>query len=91
MDVTEVTLHVRVTPRGSKNEVLDRLGDTVRIKITAPPVEGAANKACIEFVASQLGIKRSQVAIVAGEKSRDKILRISGVTAQDINRAFGEE
>ena len=88
--MTDVSLHIRVTPRGSKNEILERHGDTIRIKITAPPVEGAANKACMEFVANQLGIKRSQVTIVAGEKSRDKILLISGITPEDVDRAFGK-
>ena len=84
--MADCTLSVRLTPRGSKNEILGWDGDTLRIKVTAPPVEGAANKACVEFVAECLGVKRSQVAIASGEKSRDKLLRLTDVTNEQVRQ-----
>jgi uncharacterized protein len=86
--MAETTLKIRLTPRGSRNEILGWEGNTLRVKITAPPVEGAANKACIEFIADKLGLKRAQVSIVSGDKSRDKILKIVGLTDQDVRKAI---
>lgn len=80
---------IRLTPRGSRNEILGWEGDTLRVKVTAPPVEGAANKACVEFLADRLGVKRAQVSIVAGDKSRDKTLKVNGLTADDVRRIIG--
>jgi uncharacterized protein len=82
--MAETTLKIRLTPRGSKNEILGWEGDTLRVKVTSPPVEGAANKACVEFIAERLGVKRNQVSIVSGDKSREKILRISGLSQDDV-------
>ena len=84
----DTALKIRLTPRGSRNEILGWEGDTLRVKITAPPVEGAANKACVEFLAGRLGIKRAQVSIISGEKSRDKTLSIIGLSDDDIRRIF---
>ena len=82
--MADCILRIRLTPRGSKNDVLGWEGDTLRVKVTAPPVEGAANKACVDLIAQRLGIKRSQVAIASGEKSRDKLLRLTGVTDERV-------
>jgi len=86
--MSDFALRIRLTPRGSKNEILGWDGDTLRVKVTAPPLEGAANKACVEFIAQRLGVRRSQVTIVAGEKSRDKVLRLAGVTSAQVKEAF---
>jgi len=75
----QVLLKVHVLPRGSKNEVTGRREGALCVKLTAPPVENAANKALIEFIADLLGVKKSQVEIVSGHKSREKTLRITGV------------
>ena len=88
MRVESAVLKIRLTPRGSKSEILGWEGDTLRVKVTAPPVEGAANKACVELIASALGVKRGQVSIVSGEKSRGKVLRVEGMTEQDIRSAL---
>ena len=83
-------LKVHLVPRSSRNEVVGRRGDVVCIKLSAPPVENAANKALIEFVADLLQIKKNQVEIVAGHKSRDKTLRISGVPQSELaSRIYG--
>lgn len=80
-------LKVKVTPRASKNEVAGWNGDTLLVRTTSPPVEGAANKACLELVAEALGVRRSQVRLILGDKSRDKIFEIAGLTDEDLKQA----
>jgi len=68
---------VRVTPRARNNEIVEVLSDlTVKIRLTAPPVEGKANKALIEFLSDVLDMPKSKIEIVAGETGRDKIVSI---------------
>ncbi len=82
MSVATVKLHV--TPRGSKNEITGWRGDALCVKITAPPVEGAANEAVVKFIAETLGVRKSQVELISGEKSREKTLRITGLSQADV-------
>jgi hypothetical protein len=80
-------LTVRVTPRARRTEVAGVLEDgTLRIRVTAPPVEGRANSALVEFLAEVLGTRKSRVEIVAGEKGLDKIVTIAGMAAEDVQR-----
>lgn len=65
---------VRAVPRSSKNQVCGLQGEALKIKISAPPVEGAANQAICEFVAKLLGIAKSRVSVASGASSRDKTL-----------------
>ena len=81
-------LRVRVQPRASRKEVTAWREGVLHVKLTAPPVEGAANAACRDFLAEWLGIKRSQIELVAGEKSREKRFRISGVTEAEIEASI---
>jgi len=81
-----VTFAVRVVPRSSRDEIGGVQGDALKVKLAAPPVEGAANAALIEFVAKQLGVRRSAVSIVRGETSRHKIVRVAGVTREQVER-----
>ncbi|MDJ0811834.1 MAG: DUF167 domain-containing protein [Desulfobacterales bacterium] len=71
-------LSVRVQPKASRNAIQGIHGETLKIALTAPPVDGAANKACIAFVAKKLGLPKSAVAILSGQTSRNKrlLLRI---------------
>ena len=78
------TLSVRIQPRASKNEVLRLENGSLKIRLTAPPVDGAANEALVKFLADRFSVAKSQVEIVSGHTSRDKIVRISGVSAQDV-------
>lgn len=73
-----------MTPRGSREEVIGWRDDVLLVKLTAPPVEGAANRACIDFLAKVLGIKRSQINLVSGEKSRDKTFEIEGLDESEL-------
>lgn len=87
--MADALLKLHVTPRGSRNEIIGRRGDSLCVKITAPPVEGAANEAIVKFIAGALGVRRSQVEIVSGEKSREKTLRIVGLAQEEVNTRLG--
>lgn len=77
-------LKVRVNPRSSRNQVTGWNGDTVAVKLTAPPVDGAANKSALEFLAERLEIKKSQIELVSGHTSRDKVFEIDGLSTDEI-------
>jgi uncharacterized protein len=81
----ECLLKIHVTPRGSKNSIIGWREDVLCVKLTAPPVEGAANALLIKYVAEALGVKKQDVELTSGEKSREKTLRITGLTIQDIH------
>jgi len=81
-----VTFPVRVVPRASKDEIAGVHGEALRIRLTAPPVEGKANEALIVFLAQWLGVRKSQVEIVAGAASRRKMVRIMGVSPQEVEQ-----
>jgi uncharacterized protein (TIGR00251 family) len=71
---------VAIQPRGSKNEIVGLHGDAVKIKLTAPPVEGAANKMCVVFLAKRLNVPPSAVEIVQGHRSRFKTVLVRSMT-----------
>ena len=79
-----VTLDVLVQPRASRARIGPRHDGRIKIAVTAPPVDGEANAAVIELLAKALAISRSAVEVIAGATSRRKTLRITGVTAQQI-------
>ncbi len=83
-----VTFTVRVTTRANKNEIAGVIGESVQVRLTAPPVEGKANEALVKFLASMLGIPRSSVEIVAGRSSRNKVIGIRGLCAENIEKAI---
>jgi uncharacterized protein len=79
----EVTLSVRIQPRASKNEAVRLENGGLKIRLTAPPVDGAANEALVKFLADRFSVAKSQVEIVSGHTSRDKIVRVVGVSNAD--------
>ena len=85
-----VTFPVRVTPRAHKNEIAGVQGEALKIKLAAPPVEGAANTALCEFLAEQLGVRKSAVTLVAGQTSRNKVVRVQGATADHVRTVLGK-
>jgi uncharacterized protein (TIGR00251 family) len=91
LQITEsgVLLRVRVQPRASADRLEGLQGDQLRIRLTAPPVAGAANAACIAFLAKKLGVSRSRIQLYAGEKSRDKLVHITGLTPAQVATALG--
>jgi uncharacterized protein (TIGR00251 family) len=74
-----ISFSVKVHPRARKNAITGIVGDALKLALTAPPVEGRANQAVIEFFAELFAIPRSSVTIASGETSRNKIVRISGL------------
>jgi len=79
-----VSFQVRVIPRSSKTEIIGIQDSALKIKIMAPPVEGKANNEVIRLLADKLGVRKNQVAITAGHKSKSKTVAVSGVTKTDI-------
>jgi uncharacterized protein (TIGR00251 family) len=77
-----VTLAVKVHPRAKKNAITGELGDALKVSLTAPAIEGRANEACVEFFAKLLKVPRSSVTIASGQTSRNKVIRVAGVTGQ---------
>jgi len=80
----QATLSVRVQPRASRNEAAGLVGDQLKIKLTAPPVEGEANDACLAFLAKLLDLPPSRLAIIQGARSRTKLIRITGLTQEEV-------
>ena len=71
-----LVLKIFVLPRSSKNMLAGRHGDALKIKLTAPPVEGAANKMCLTFLAQRLGLPKSSLEIVSGHTGRTKLILV---------------
>ena len=77
-------LRVRVIPNAGRTEISGTREGELVLRLNAPAIEGRANKAAVEFIAKQLGIPRSKVALIAGEKSRHKIFEIVGLDLSDV-------
>jgi hypothetical protein len=84
-----VTFAVKLHPRARKNAITGELGDALKLSLTAPPVEGKANAACIEFLANLLKVPRSSVTIASGLSSRRKVIRVSGISADEVRKRLG--
>jgi uncharacterized protein len=81
---TGATFQVKVHPRARKNAITGVVGDALKLALTAPPVEGRANEACIAYLAEFLNVPRSSVTIAAGESSRQKMIRVAGLAAAQV-------
>jgi uncharacterized protein (TIGR00251 family) len=81
-----ISFHIKVHPRAKKNAITGEVGDALKLTLSAPPVEGRTNTACVEFFAKLLKVPRGSVTIASGEHSRLKVVRISGVTAGQISQ-----
>ncbi len=79
-----VTLVVRVTPRARKNEIVGVEGEALRVRLHAPPVEGAANVALCALLAEALGVRSSAVTLLTGQTGRVKVVHVRGVTADQV-------
>jgi uncharacterized protein (TIGR00251 family) len=75
---------VRVVPRASKNEISGRQGEAIKVRLAAPPVEGAANEALIEFLAGILEVRKRQIEILSGHASRNKIVCVVGLMPHEV-------
>jgi uncharacterized protein (TIGR00251 family) len=84
-----VTLAVRVHPRAKKNAITGEVGDALKLSVTAPPIDGEANAACIEFLARVLKVARASVTIASGKTGRSKVIRVSGLSAAEVRKRIG--
>ena len=82
-------LRVRLQPRAGRTEVVGEREGVVVIRVAAPPVEGRANEALCAFIAERAGVPKRAVSVVAGERSRDKVVRVDGVESIAVRRALG--
>ena len=76
-----VSFGVKVHPRAKKNAITGEVGDALKVSLTAPPLDGRANEACVEFFAKLLKVPRSSVTIASGLSSRNKVVRVVGLSA----------
>jgi len=79
-----ITFAVKVHPRAKKNAITGELGDALKLSLTTPPIDGRANDACIEFFAKLLKVPRSSVTIASGLTSRNKVIRVAGLSADEV-------
>jgi uncharacterized protein len=86
-----VRFAVRVQPRASRSEVSGLHGEALKVRLSAPPVDGAANEALIALLADVLAVSRRAVRIVAGASARTKLVEVVGVTAALVERLAMEE
>ena len=85
-----VTFAVKVHPRSKQNFITGELGDALKVSLTAPPIDGKANEGCIEFFAKVLELPRSSVTIASGRSSRRKVIRVVGLSAEQVRKRIGE-
>lgn len=83
-----VRISVYVQPRASRNEIVGMQNGFIKIRLTAPPVDGAANGALTAFIAEQLGVAKSRVRIVSGSTGRRKVVEVEGVSQDRIDAAL---
>ena len=76
-----ITFTVRVLPRSSRSEIVGEMDGVVKLKLTSPPVDGAANAELIKLLAKKLGVARSNIAIVSGETAKTKQMKVTGVSS----------
>ncbi|MFZ0318892.1 MAG: DUF167 domain-containing protein [Candidatus Sulfotelmatobacter sp.] len=84
-----VTFSIKVHPRAKKNAVTGEVGGALKLSLTSPPADGRANEACIEFFAKLLKVPRSSVTIASGQSNRNKVIRVVGLSAEEVKRRVG--
>jgi uncharacterized protein len=87
---TTATVRIRLQPRARANEIAGERHGAIVVRVTAPPAEGRANEALVRLVAKRLGVARGRVEIVGGQASRDKVIRVDGMSGPEVRRLLGE-
>lgn len=85
-DSAGVTLRIHVQPRASRNAIERRNDGTFRVRLTAAPVDNEANRALIEYLSDRIGTPRAALSIITGERSREKTIRVRGLTLDELER-----
>jgi uncharacterized protein (TIGR00251 family) len=84
-----VTFAIKVHPRARKNAITGELGNALKVPLTAPPLDGRANDACIDFFAKLLKVPRSSVTIASGQTSRNKVIHVVGLSPKEARGRIG--
>ncbi len=84
-----VRIPVRAQPRASRSELAGEYDGALKVRLAAPPVEGAANEELVRFLARLLGVPKSAVRVVSGDTGRNKMVEVDGVAVDDVARALG--
>ena len=84
-----ITFAIKVHPRAQRNVITGELGDALKVSLTTPPIDGRANEACSEFFAKLLKVPRSSITIASGQSSRNKVMRVAGLTADEVRQRLG--
>ena len=80
---------VRVVPRASRNEVVGVIGDSIKLRVCAPPVDGKANDAVVEFLSERLDVQKARIRIRTGATGRRKHVCVDGITVETASRRLG--
>ncbi|BEQ14475.1 DUF167 domain-containing protein [Desulfoferula mesophila] len=83
------SLAVRVAPRASRNELAGVEAGALKVRLTAPPVEGAANQALVKLLAKSLGVAKGKISVVSGERSRNKRVLVEGLSPDEVRGRLG--
>jgi uncharacterized protein (TIGR00251 family) len=86
-----VSIRIYVAPRASTTRVIGAHNGSLKVALIAPPVDGAANKALVEFMAKVLGVPKSAVVLMSGEASRNKVVRVSGIGVDEVLEKITKE
>lgn len=84
-----IVIRIRAQPRASRAEIVGQYGEQLRVRLTAPPVDQAANKALTDLIAKALGVRRSRVSLLSGHKSRDKQVLVADLSVATARQALG--
>jgi len=84
-----VTIKVRVQPRASRTEIIGEHAGAIKMRVAAPPVDGKANEECRRYLAKLLKVGATSVEIISGDSSRDKVIRVSNISALRVLEALG--
>jgi uncharacterized protein (TIGR00251 family) len=87
--LASITFTIRVVPRASKSEVVGEIEGSLKVRISAPPVDGAANVEVVKVLAKAFGVAKSNVSIVSGETSKTKRIRVVGATPEQLRQLAG--
>lgn len=83
-----VTIRLRVQPRASRTEIIGEHNGAAKLRVAAPPVDGKANDECRRFLAKLLKVGATSIEIISGDSSRDKVIRVSNISAQRVRDAL---
>jgi uncharacterized protein (TIGR00251 family) len=87
--VSDVDLLVRLQPRARRNAILEERDGVLRVSVAAAPVNGQANAALCKLIAKRAGVARGRVSVIRGERSREKVVHVEGLTQDQLRRALG--